>query len=78
MSKIIIGMTPDVAVAYDNMINAGIDGDLAFLQLARMVPGEILEIEDDQDEEPVEQVQDIGQELTPLDEETPVENIYTN
>lgn len=74
MSRIIIGMTRDVATAYDSIREAGIDDDLAFLKLVRLVPVEIVEIDDEQDEQvPDEQVEDIDEE--PIENEVPpVEN----
>jgi hypothetical protein len=75
-------MTPDVAAVYNNMIDAGIDGDVVFLQLTRMVPVEVLEMaeEETSEETPDEQVEDIGEdpellETVAREEDTPVESI---
>lgn len=85
MSSIVICMTPDVAAVYNNMIDAGIDEDVVFLQLTRMVPVEVLEMPEEEtpEETPDEQVEDIGEdpellETAARDEETPVEGISHN
>lgn len=55
MTQIVVGVTPDVAIALEELKSMNVDEDIALMQIMRLIGADIIVLEDEEapEEEPI-------------------------